>query len=225
LDYEWDLDGAEREFRRALQLNPGSAWVRHWIAHSLEARGRLEEALKEMRAALALDPLSIPVNWDVGTELVSLKRYDEASAHLQKAAELFPNVPVISFLQAQCYYRQGKMEAAHRIVENVRTNSPEVMQDPFLISFLAIADAREGRPAEARAALYRLEGLRRTQYVDAFLVLELCSVLKDQKQLDIWLRRMREERSPLYIYAPILKEFYAGELTAKALVGRENSTK
>ena len=145
--------------------------------------------------------------------------------NLQKAAELFPNVPVIAFLQAQCYYRQGKTEAAHRIVEQVKASSPEIMNEPFVISFLGIAAAREGRPAEARAALDRLERLRGTQYVEPFLVIELCSLLKEHRQLEIWLRRMQEERSTLYMYVPLLKEFYAGDPAAEALVAKVTSTR
>src|SRR5581483_10191352 len=64
LDFDRDREGAQREFLRAMQLNPGFAYARHWYAHSLEAQGRLTEAIPEMRRALELDPLSIPINWD-----------------------------------------------------------------------------------------------------------------------------------------------------------------
>ena len=95
LDYDWDRTAAAQELRRALQINPGSAWAQHWFAHSLEAQGRYEEATAPLRASLAADPLSIPLYWDLSNELIAARRYDEALQLLNKATELFPKVPLL----------------------------------------------------------------------------------------------------------------------------------
>ncbi len=79
-----------------MQLNPGSGYVHHWFAHSLEAQGKLDQAMREMRASLALDPLSLPIHWDVAHELILAKRYDEALSHLKQSLELFRNHPISS---------------------------------------------------------------------------------------------------------------------------------
>ena len=190
-----------------MQLKPGWAWARHWYAHSLEAQGRLDEAMKEMRAALDQDPLSIPINWDVASDLLCAKRFEDALKHVNKARELFPNVPLFYFMKVEAYYGKGDLHSAHRIVESLKTTQPELASDPLFIALFGVQAAREGRRAEAVNALDRLERLRRTQYVEPFVVLELCSTLNDKRQMLLWLRRADEERSTLLVYLPTLKNF------------------
>jgi TolB-like protein/Tfp pilus assembly protein PilF len=208
LDYDRDRDGAQREFVRAMQLNPGSGYAHHWYAHSLEAQGRLDAAMKEMRAALDLDPLSLPINWDIGSELEGAGRYDEALQHLQKAAELFPNNPVLAFLQLEAYYKKGDRESARRVVESQRASQPEMAKDPMFLSMTGIQAALDGRRGETRRILAQFERLRQTQYVDPFMAILLCSALNDKGQLLLWLKRADEERSTMFVYLPFMKDLY-----------------
>src|SRR5579872_2131910 len=173
LDYDWDPDGAQRELRRALDLNPGSGWVHHWYAHSLEAQGKLDDAMKEMRAALDLDPLSVVIYWDIGDELLMAKRYDEALTLLAKANDLFPNFPIILFEQAEAYYAKGDHAASERTMETFKSTHPEMAQDPTLLALMANAEARAGRRAEARQMLDQVEQFHRTRYVEPVMALEI----------------------------------------------------
>jgi hypothetical protein len=68
--------------------------------------------------------------------------------------------------------------------------------------------AREGQRTEAHKAIEQLERLRETQYVEPFPVLDLCSELKDEKQFVLWFKRADEERSTLFVYWPLMKDFY-----------------
>ena len=199
LDYERDVEGGQREFVRAMQLNPGSGWARHWYAHSLEAQGRVEDALHEMRAALELDPLSIPITWDIAGELVILKRYDEAFKVLDRSEELFPGVPTFAFIRAGADWQTGKAQASHAVVESLRKR-PELANDPSILALIAADYARNGDTAGARRVLAQLEGMRKTQYVEPFMVLLACKALNDREQTLLWLRRADEERSTLFVY-------------------------
>jgi len=190
-----------------MQLNPGAGWSRHWYAHSLETQGRIADALTEMRAALALDPLSIPINWDVAAELLSTQQFDEAIRHLTKANELFPNVPLFGYMLAHAQFAKGDTASGRRTIEALKGH-PELAKDPMFLTLFAAQEAREGRPANARQTLAQLEEMRRTQYVDGMLVLELCSALQDRQQFQIWLHRADEERSALFAYLPLIKGFY-----------------
>src|SRR2546429_1952780 len=78
MHFDWDWPGAEREFVRALQLNPGYATAHHWYAFWLIAQGRAEDALQEIRAAQRLDPLSLIINTGGGEILDYGRRPDEA---------------------------------------------------------------------------------------------------------------------------------------------------
>ncbi|MBZ5603701.1 MAG: tetratricopeptide repeat protein [Acidobacteriia bacterium] len=208
LDYDWDVDAAQRELRRALEINPGFGWARHWYAHSLEAQSRVEDAMKEMQAALALDPLNVPISWDYGNELVVLGRYDEAEQHLKKADELFPNVPVIGFMRIEGFVRAGKIAEAEAVLASMKKNSREEMQAPFFVAFSATVDAEAGRRDQARKVLAQLEELRKKTYVEPFSVVELCAALGDEKSLALWRKRMEEERSTLYLYQPVFEKTY-----------------
>ena len=216
LDYDWDREGAQRELKRAIQLNPGFAWARHWYAHALESQNRMEDALQEMRAALALDPLNIPINWDIGNELICLGRFDEAVRHLRKAYDLFPKVPTIGLVLVAALNRTGDVAGANRIVDEMKKNSPELNQDPSLMAFFALAEVNAGHRSEGRRVLDELEQIRKKQYVDPFSVLELCAALNDEKSLHLWLKRMEEERSTIYVYLDVFMRAYVQDTLAKA---------
>src|ERR1700739_2862442 len=88
--YEWDWATAEREYKRALELNPGDARVHHWYAGYLMYVGRFEEGISEARWARDLDPLSSPVNNALAGRLLASGRYDEALEQVQKTLQLDP---------------------------------------------------------------------------------------------------------------------------------------
>jgi len=216
LDYDWDPDGAQRELRRALDLNPGSGWIHHWYAHSLEAQGKLDDAMKEMRAALDLDPLSVVIYWDIGSELLMAKRYDDAVSLLAKANDLFPNFPIILFEQAEAYYEKGDPAASERTMATFKSSHPEMANDPTFLALLANAEARAGRRAEARKMLDQVEQLHRTHYVDAVMALPVSETLGDRAAVHRWLDRARQERSAFFLYAPLATYFYNDDPEARA---------
>lgn len=218
IDYEWDRDGAQREFLRAMQLNPGSGWGHHWYAHSLEAQNRLPEAMKEMRAALDLDPLSMAIHWDIASELLLSHQFDEALRHLQKSLELFPNHPLLLYFQAEAYYDKGDLPSAHRVVETLRETLKGMPEVPSFTAFFGAAAAREGRRAEAEQTLARLESLRVKQHVEPIFAMELCTALHDRAQLLVWTKRAIDGRSTMFVYFPIMKDYYGNDPEVAALI-------
>jgi serine/threonine protein kinase/Tfp pilus assembly protein PilF len=96
LYYDWDWSGAEKEFQRALELNPNYATAHVWYGEYLQALARFEEAIREMKHAQALDPLSLIVQADLGWTYFRAGRYDKAIEEFNRALELDPD-----FLPAQ----------------------------------------------------------------------------------------------------------------------------
>jgi adenylate cyclase len=88
---EWDWDGAEREFLRAIDLNPGYADVHYTYGYVLMIMARFEEALREMELALQLDPLSLIINRNLGQLFYRSRQYDKAIEALRKTLEMDPN--------------------------------------------------------------------------------------------------------------------------------------
>jgi len=89
--YEWDWPGAEREFMRALELNPGWAGAQGWYGAYLALMGRLEESKDELERARRLDPLSLSINSTTGLPLYLEGQYDRAAEQMLKTVELDPN--------------------------------------------------------------------------------------------------------------------------------------
>jgi DNA-binding winged helix-turn-helix (wHTH) protein/Tfp pilus assembly protein PilF len=92
--YDYDFVGAEREHRRAIELNPNYATARHWYSELLMGLGRHEEAITEIRHALDLDPLSLILNRQYGASLLFARRYDAAIEQMKKTVELDANFAV-----------------------------------------------------------------------------------------------------------------------------------
>jgi TolB-like protein/DNA-binding winged helix-turn-helix (wHTH) protein len=91
VDYDHDYAGAEREFRRAIELNPNYATTHQWYGELLAVSGRHEEARVEFLRALEIDPFSLIVNRSYGESLLFARKYDEAIAQLKKTLELDAN--------------------------------------------------------------------------------------------------------------------------------------
>src|SRR5262249_12319668 len=89
--YDWAWDGAEREFRRALELNPRSSEARSWYGFFLWGRLRYDQALAECQIAVDLDPFSINAMWWQGLTLLSLEQYDTALELGQKMLGMEPH--------------------------------------------------------------------------------------------------------------------------------------
>jgi eukaryotic-like serine/threonine-protein kinase len=90
MDYEWDLPGAEREFKRAIVLNPSYSSAHQWYGLLLVSRGQAEEAIAETKRAQQLDPLSLIVDMGLGGLYIYARRFDEAIAYLEKVRDLHP---------------------------------------------------------------------------------------------------------------------------------------
>jgi TolB-like protein/DNA-binding winged helix-turn-helix (wHTH) protein/Tfp pilus assembly protein PilF len=108
MHYDWKFAEAEKEFRRAIELNPSYATAHHWYAYDLAATGRYQEALGEVQRARELDPLSAIVNTDVAEFLGYQGRNDEALKQVRLAVELDPNFPLAHLRLAEIYDKQGK---------------------------------------------------------------------------------------------------------------------
>ncbi|MGC1223916.1 MAG: tetratricopeptide repeat protein, partial [Candidatus Sulfotelmatobacter sp.] len=104
--HDWDWQGAEQEFRRAIELNPNFARAHHWYGNLLLGpEGRHEEAVAELERARELDPLSLIVNADAGFGYYLAGRYELALQAYRKVLAVNPNfIPVLFYLAK--YYRQ-----------------------------------------------------------------------------------------------------------------------
>jgi tetratricopeptide (TPR) repeat protein len=112
MSYAWDWADAEREYRRAIELNPNLALAHPWYATYLRLMGRHQEAITEITRARELDPLSPGVNATVGYIQSSARRYDQAVEALNKTIELDRNYPYTHLFLGHTHTAQGKYAEA-----------------------------------------------------------------------------------------------------------------
>ncbi len=110
--YDYDFATAEREYRRAIELNPNYAPAHQWLAEHLAAMKRNDEALDEIRRALELDPFSVIMNRIYADILVDGRKYDEAIRQYQKAIDLDPNFPTSHYFLGRAYEAKGMYDDA-----------------------------------------------------------------------------------------------------------------
>jgi adenylate cyclase len=118
LQYDHDFAGAEREFKRAIELDPNYATAHQWHGEMLVDVGRFDEAFVEIRRALELEPLSLPINWDYGRFLYMARRYDESLAQHKKTIELDPGFARAHRTLAEVY--QVKNDYANAVEERAK---------------------------------------------------------------------------------------------------------
>ena len=110
-DYNWTA--AEREFLRAIALNPSDAYAHLFFSNSyLSPRGRHDQAIAEMNTAIKLDPLSAPIDSFLGRTYISARRYKDAITHLQHSVEHFPSFGLNHQRLADAYRYVGRFDAA-----------------------------------------------------------------------------------------------------------------
>jgi len=162
--YDWDWSGAEKEYRRAIELNSGDARARGIYGFTLAYLGRFAEADAEEKRALELDPVSAETNWNVGYVFALARHYDQAIDQQRKALELDPNfLPAHNQLgNAYIYnsmYKEGIAEFEKALAISPGNNAA--------LSGLGYAYAVAGRKAEAQQVLHQMNELAKQKYVPA----------------------------------------------------------
>ena len=165
--YDYDWEGAEKEFQRAIELNPSYATAHHWLAQLLSVESRHDQALAESKRALELDPLSLIINASYGHRLYWARRYDEASAQLSHPTlELDPNFPTTHWYLGLVYAQQKKFPAAIRELQTAENLFHD--ENTLVLGGLGYAHGASGNTAQAHAILRRLERRPRDEYVDPY---------------------------------------------------------
>jgi tetratricopeptide (TPR) repeat protein len=189
--FDWDLDSAGKEFRRAIELNPGYATAHHWYAWHLSVLRRYDEAIAEMRKAENLDPLSLIINADLAELLVIAHFSDESIRQSRKTIDMDPNFALAHNQLAQAYLpKHMNDEAVAELQKAVQLSGGS----PTCIASLARADAASGKRSEAVKLLSELKKHSNPGYSDASEIAVIYAALGDSDQAMNWLEKGYEER-------------------------------
>lgn len=205
-DFYLDLQGAEREFRHALGLNPSYGKVcRSYGAH-LACMGRLDEAITEIKRAQELNPLALDVNECAAVIYNCADQYDEAVDACQRMLELDPNhFPALQFL-AETYMNKSMFKDAIEVLHKALAISNGA---PTVKGRLGYAYARSGKKPEAERILRELmEDLKRKYVTPVAIAMVHCGLGNNDQALK-WLERAYEER-PDALLSLKLRPIWAG---------------
>lgn len=216
-DQDWVM--AEREFKRAISLNPSNINARQWYAQVLRVLGRFDEAIEELNAGIELDPLTrLPLN---GLWFVHQLRGDDAIALnlAEKLRELAPHSPFSHLRLAYSCGRSGRLEEARRELELVQGSLAEGML-PFKVAI----QASLGQPEEARQWVNEREEGRSKKYVSTTDMALVYASLGEKEKVFDWLERDQQsgDRGLWNVYQMAAFDFLREDPRFKSLLSRMN---
>ena len=197
--WEWDWAGADKEFRRAMELEPAASSTYeptpsstyHWYAHYLMTMGQTDASLRAGRRALEMDPLDLANNAHQGWHYLFLREYDEAIARLRQAIQLDPAFTVPQWYLGLAYEQQGAFPQAIAQFETcVRLTGGR----PSMLALLGHAQAAAGNRRGAQAILEQLAALSTRTYVPAYPIAAIHAALGDKERAFALLERAYDER-------------------------------
>jgi serine/threonine-protein kinase len=189
--YDWDWEGAEREYKRALALNPNSASAHHYYALLLMVRGRFAESRKEFALARELDPLSAIYAAIAVYPLLFSGQYEQALSESEKILAIDPQFCSAHVNAAWALILLGRADEAVKRMESAVKLETCYLNTP---AWLAYAYASAGRKAEARAVLKKLEATAKNEYLAIYLLALPYVALGDTEIALRWLERAYEHR-------------------------------
>ncbi|HEV8253127.1 MAG TPA: protein kinase [Vicinamibacteria bacterium] len=195
--YDLDWEASEREFKRAIELNPRYPISHQYYAFTVLApQGRLEEGFAEIKRARELDPLSLPINGYVGAFEYYLGHYDRAIAEAKRTLELDPRYFQAHRLLGQAYVKRGMAREGIAELQAAAALAPD---SSVILGALAWGYATVGRTNEARAELRRIQ--QNSAYAVPFWIAATHAALGEKDEAFRWLKRSCEERDTLAVLA------------------------
>jgi serine/threonine protein kinase len=219
-NYEWDRDGSEKEYRRAIELKPNYSTAHHWLGADLGNVKRFEESIIEMRRAEELDPLSPIISTNLADSLVFARRYDEAISQYKRVLVRNPNFEYAHLALGRAYGAKGMYPEA---IAETRT-ALELNTGSSTKGYLGLWLARSGQRDEALKLLTELKHEATQDYVQGYTFAVIYIGLGDKAEALNYLEKhlsSRAETANTYAVAPELDELRS-ESRFKAMLKRMN---
>ena len=192
--YDWDWTSAEKEYKRAIELNPRYAIAHQWYGGYLAVMGRTSEAIAEKKRAVELEPLSLIINFELGLAFYYSRDYDRAIEQFQKTLELDQNFPPPHNFLPAAYEQKGMYSEA---IAEFKKEIPLTAGSESSLSKAGLGHVYgvSGKKNEARTLLDELKQLSAQEFVPATSVALIYEGLGEKDQAFAWLDKGYEQRA------------------------------
>lgn len=202
--YEWDWNGAEIEFKRAISVNPSYATAHQWYGEFLAFMGRTDESIAEVEKSVELDPLSLSTNTARAFPYLAARKYDQAIERSKSALELEEDFPLALYYLSRSYDGKGLYKEAIAEYQKAIAASGG---STFFASAMICALVKSGQTAEAEKVFAEISAIEKKQPVSRYvLARSLAALGKKEKALDE-LEKAFYERDGLLIVLKIDQNF------------------
>ena len=190
--YDWDWDGAAREFRRAIELDPRYATAHQWYAFLLASQMKFDEALLEAHTAQENDPTSVSVRRSLGYTYLYARKYNQARYHLDRAIAMNPTAEETFRIQGLILTLDKQYVAAERVLREALALAPEC--GSYTKATLAYSLACAGDRSYAKQIAAELEEKRKTEYVSPVELATVQIALGDAERALDWIEAGVDDR-------------------------------
>ena len=201
--YEHDWMRAEKEFRRALELDPYLVSAHQRYGSYLTFMGHFEQSLRHYETALELDPFSLQINMNIATTYYLRGEYDRAVKHLNRTMELEPNYMPTHFVLGCVYIQQKRWEEAIKEFQFIYKLDEEAY---LAMGFMGHAHALAGQRAEAETMLNVLQEIAERKYVSPYAMLVIHLVLGPEERVFELLEQLYQEHNDWLVWLKVSPE-------------------
>lgn len=191
-EHNWNWADAEKDFKRAIELNPNYSVAHHWYGDGyLAAVGKSDEAIAELRKAHELDPLSLVIATDLAKRLCYAGNYDEGMEQFREVLEVDPDFVLAHYYWSQAYEMKELFPEA--ITEAKKIKPPDAI--PYAIGQLGRIYALQGRRREALAIVDQLQRPSSRVHNNHHFVIPIYIALGERDLAFVWLERAYQQHS------------------------------
>jgi len=187
--FEWDWAGAEKEFKRAIELNPNLATAHHWYGDYLTNMGRFDEGIAETKKAQELDPLSLIINTTMGWQFYVAGRNENAVEQLRKVLDIDPKFSPARRILEEVYAHMGK----HKEAVAEREKALSLSGGPELAASIEEDFTKSGYKGVLQSWLDGLTELSKHSYVSSYSIAESYMRMDQKQKAFEWLEKAYEE--------------------------------
>ena len=191
MHYDWEFAAAEKEYLRAIDLNPNYPTAHQWYAVNLAVTDRMDAALAELRHAQELDPLSLIISADIGEFLCYAHRYEDATAQLQATLQMDPNFLLAHYNLVTVNISQQKYAEAAVHAHKALELAPGSL---WAQGLLGVTDALSGQRDKAQKVMASIQHSPQRKDAATYLAM-IATYLGDKDAAFHWLQVARDERS------------------------------